>query len=211
VIQFAEQTSMPRLEMAYAKIDAANAADPTHLLVAGRERPAELVYGERMTAALSRLHPEASELLKVAVRAQHIRRWTVPRASYPMDRAGYLRWRNDLKRKHAEWAGAILSDCGYSEREIARVASLIRKENLKGDAEAQALEDVASMVFLESYAEDFARKHDEAKVAAILAKTLAKMSALGRKTAMGLDLAPPVRKLLQEALTASGLAAGDAT
>ena len=111
-----------------------------------------------MTAALGRLYPDASEALQLAARAQHIRRWTVPRASYPMDRAGYLRWRKDLKRKHAEWAGDILADCGYAEDEIARVGSLIRKENLKRDAEAQALEDVASIVFLEHYAADFARQ-----------------------------------------------------
>jgi hypothetical protein len=184
-----------RLETAYAKIDAANAQDPTPLVVEGRARPAELVYGERMTAVLARLHPDAPEALRLAVRAQHIRRWTVPRSSYPMDRTGYLRWRNDLKRKHAIWAGAILAECGYSEAEIARVGSLIRKENMKQDGEAQALEDVASIVFLEFYAEDFASKHDDAKVAAILAKTLAKMSAEGRQAAFALALPPRIRDL----------------
>ncbi len=88
------------------------------LPVDGVERPAELVYGERMSAALARLYPEASEALKLAIRAQHIRRWTVPRSSYPMDRLGYLRWRKDLQRKHAEWTGAIMAECGYSAEEI---------------------------------------------------------------------------------------------
>jgi hypothetical protein len=184
---------MSRLETAYARIDAANAEDPRSVVVDGRSRPAELVYSERMTSVLDRLYPEASEMLKLAAHAQHIRRWTVPRESYPMDRPGYLRWRNDLKRKHAEWTAAILAGCGYTEGEIARVASLIRKENLKRDAEAQALEDVASIVFLEYYAAEFAPKHEAAKVASILAKTLAKMSDRGRRAAMELPLPQALR------------------
>lgn len=191
---------MSRLETAYAAIDTANAEDPNVIEVDGRTRPAELVYGERMTRALARLYPDASEALKLAVRAQHIRRWTVPRASYPMDRPGYLRWRNDLKRKHAEWTGAILAEHGYTADEIARVGSLIRKENLKRDAEAQALEDIASIVFLEHYAADFAPKHDAEKIAGILAKTLAKMSDRGRAAAVELPLPPALHDLIAKTL-----------
>jgi len=170
---------MSRLESAYARIDAANAEDPTLIEVDGCSRPAELVYGERMTSALGRLYPDASEGLLLAVRAQHIRRWTVPRASYPMDRPGYLRWRNDLKRKHAEWASAILADCDYAADEIARVASLIRKENLKRNAEAQALEDVASIVFLEHYAADFALKPERQRRRALCTRTQSRSRRLG--------------------------------
>jgi hypothetical protein len=193
---------MPRFEDAIAKIDAANADDPNRVLIDGTERPAEVVYGERMSAALARLDPAASEALKLAVRAQHIRRWTVPRASYPMDRPGYLRWRKDLQRKHAEWTGAILAECGYGEDEIKRVASLIRKENLKYDAEAQALEDVASIVFLEHYALDFAAKHEPEKVVSILAKTFNKMSEHGRGAALKLELPPALANLVREVLAA---------
>jgi hypothetical protein len=199
---------MSRLETAYEKIDAANAEDPTLIEVDGRSRPAELVYGERMTSALDRVYPDASEALKLAVRAQHLRRWTVPRASYPMDRPGYLRWRNDLKRKHAEWASAILADCDYAADEIARVASLIRKENLKRNAEAQALEDVASIVFLEHYASDFAPKHEPEKVVDILAKTLKKMSEHGRNAAVALPLPPGLRDLIAKAIAVNAAAPG---
>jgi hypothetical protein len=199
---------MGRLENALAKIDAANADDPNVVVVGAGERPAALLYGERMSAALARLYPDASEALKIAVRAQHIRRWTVPRSDYAMDRGGYLRWRNDLKRKHAEWTGAILGACGYSESEIARVGALIRKENLKQDAEVQALEDVACIVFLENYVEDFARKHDEAKLAGILEKTWAKMSDAGRRAALALDLSPRLRRLIAEATAATPVAGG---
>jgi len=189
-----------RLSIALAAIDAENAADPSRVTVEGAEQPAEVVYGRRMTAMLERIHPEASEALRIAVRAQHIRRWEVPRSSYPMDRPGYLRWRKDLGRKHADWTGAVLARCGYDETEIARVASLIRKENLRRDPETQALEDTAALVFLAHYAEAFAAKHEPEKVVSILAKTLAKMSEPGRTAAAGLDLSPAVRGALQAAV-----------
>lgn len=187
---------MTRLETAFARIDAANGEDPNVVTVGGKPRPAEVVYSERMTETLARLHPEASEALRLAVRAQHLRRWTVPRASYPMDRSGYLRWRNDLKQRHAEWTGAILADCGYSGEEIAHVGALIRKEGLKRDPEAQALEDVAALVFLEHYLEEFAAKHDDTKLSGILHKTLVKMSLAGRQAALALALSPRIGALI---------------
>ena len=141
-----------------------------------------------------------AEALQLAVRAQHLRRWEVPRASYPMDRAGYHRWRNDLKRKHAGWAGKILRDCGYAGDAIARVGSLIRKENLKSDAEAQALEDTACLVFFAHYAADFAARHDDTKTLEILSKTWVKMSESARKMALTLDLPDAVRSLIGKAV-----------
>lgn len=192
---------MHRLERAAAAIDAANSADPNRVETGGEAHPAERLYGQRMSAMLDRVYPDASEALRLAARAQHIRRWEVPRASYPMDRPGYLRWRKDLQRKHAEWAATILTTAGYDAGEIARVGSLIRKENLRRDPETQALEDVAALVFLAHYAEDFAGKHAPEKVVSILAKTLAKMSDHGKQAAAALDLPPPVRHALASAIS----------
>lgn len=189
-----------RFAAAIAAIDAANAADPTVILVAGERLPAERVYGERMTAALADLYPDASEALQLAARAQHIRRWSVPRSSYPMDRTGYLRWRTDLKRKHAEMAAEIMIAQGYAADETARVGSLIRKERLKQDAEAQALEDVACIVFLQHYSDEFAAKHDDDKLISILRKTWVKMSAHGHQAALTLSLSPRVGELVGRAL-----------
>ncbi len=190
---------MDRLNAASAGIDAANSKDPNRVCVDGAEHPAELIYGQRMSAMLARLYPDASEALRLAVRAQHIRRWEVPRNSYPMDRPGYLRWRKDLGRKHADWAGEILAGCGYGTEEIARVGSLLRKENLRKDAETQALEDTAALVFLAYYAEEFAAKHEPDKVVTILAKTLAKMSEHGKRSAATLDLPPAIVGALEAA------------
>lgn len=188
---------MDRLSTAIAGIDAANSEDPSTVELDGTPVPAERIYGERMSAMLARVYPDASELLQLAVRAQHIRRWEIPRDTYPMDRPGYLRWRKELGRKHAEWAGEILAASGYDAGEIARVGSLLRKENLRRDPETQALEDVAALVFLAHYADDFAAKHAPEKVVSILAKTLGKMSERGRAAAAALELSPAVRGALE--------------
>ncbi len=191
-----------RLKQVLAEIDAANAGDPNLVPDNGVARPAEVVYSERMSAVLDRLHPNASELLKIAARAQHIKRWTVPRSSYPMDRVGYLKWRNELKRLHAELAAEIMERSGYPADDIARVKALIRKENMKRDAQAQALEDVVCIVFLEYYAVDFAAKHDDAKVITILQKTWVKMSSAGQFAALALPLPEKLRGLIDTALAA---------
>lgn len=191
-----------RLERAIAAVDAANSSDPNQVDDGGKLRPAGLVYGERMTEMLRRAYPDAGELLTLAARAQHIRRWTIPRSSYPMDRAGYLKWRNHLKRLHADLAGELMINHGYSSADIARVQALLQKENLKRDREAQALEDTACLVFLEFYADEFAARHTDEKVVSILKKTFVKMSEKGRETALQLPLSPRLRNLAGAALDA---------
>jgi hypothetical protein len=183
-----------------AAIDSANFRDPNRIDVGGRSEPVELAYSRRMSKMLDRFRPEASEALKIAARAQHIERWTSSRADYPEGRVGYLRWRTDLKNYHAQRAGELMGQCGYSSEIIARVQSLIRKERLKYDAEAQALEDVICLVFLEHYFEDFANKHVEEKVIDILRKTWAKMSEKGQRAALTLALVPAAQELLTRAL-----------
>lgn len=194
---------MDRRNAALAGIDAANSKDPNWVRIDGADQPAELIYGQRMSAMLARVYPDTSEALQIAVRAQHIRRWEIPRATYPMDRPGYLRWRKELGRKHAEWTAEILASCGYDADEIARIGSLLRKENLRRDPETQALEDTAALVFLAYYAAEFAAKHEPDKVVTILAKTLAKMSEHGKNAAGSLDLPPAVRHALEAAVAAA--------
>jgi hypothetical protein len=176
-----------RFAAAIGRFDTANAEDPNREVAGGRERPKALVYAERLTAMLARFAPDASEALRLAARCQHLQRWKIPRGEYPMTRAGYHQWRNRLRDFHAELAGAILADCGYEDATIACVASLIRKEALKTDSEAQALEDVVALVFLESYLADFVVEHDdydESKLIDILTKTAKKMSPGGREAAL---------------------------
>ena len=191
-----------RLRAALARFDRANADDPNRELVDGAEQPRELVYARRMTATLERFAPDAPEAVRLAVRCQHIRRWTVPRDTYPEGRDGYRRWRTDLARFHAETAGTILREVGYGEDTVARVGALLRKERLKADPQVQLLEDVACLVFLQHYLPAFAAQHDDAKVVDILGKTWRKMSARGRAAALALDLEPRVRALVSRAVAA---------
>jgi hypothetical protein len=185
---------------AIARFDAANGEDPNQETVDGIALPKEVVYAHRMSDWLARLEPNASEALQLAVRAQHIRRWTIPRADYPMDRRGYLRWRTDLKNFHAEYAGDILLGVGYQAETVAAVQSLLRKEGLRENPEAQTLEDVACLVFLEHYFADFAGQHDPVKVVDIVRKTWAKMSTRGHDAALTIPLQSDARALVERAL-----------
>jgi hypothetical protein len=189
-----------RLATVLAAIDAANMRDPKEVEVSGRREPAELVYGRRMSETLRRLAPDASVHLQIAARGQHIERWTSPRKTYPEGRAGYLKWRNDLKDFHARRLGEIMTGAGYGTEDIARVGALVRKERLKRDPETQMLEDVVCVVFLEYYIEGFRPKTDDAKLADILAKTWTKMSPLGHEHALKLALAPDIPRLLEQGI-----------
>jgi hypothetical protein len=199
-------TSSDRLAQVFAAIDAANAEDPARIETGEAERPYAVFYGERMTAWLARLVPDASEALKIAVRAQHIRRFDIPRSAYPMDKPGYHAWRNRLKDHHADLTARLMAEAGYGADDIARARSIVRKERLKRDPEAQALEDCACLVFLENEFVPFAAKHEDAKVVDIVAKTWVKMSDAGHAAALGLLPALPARlqELVGQAVTRQG-------
>jgi len=185
-----------KFRAAIAAFEAANAQDPTQ--IAGT--PAELLYARRMTDWLNRLYPDAGELLHLAARSQHIRRWMVPRSKYPITRAGYHQWRTFLYSFHADTAAEILQKIGYDNATISRIRSLLKKEKLKADPEMQMLEDVACLVFLESYFADFAAKHDEEKVIGILRRTWKKMSPRAHAVALELNLSPQASQLIEKAL-----------
>ncbi len=192
-----------RITRVMAAIDLANGEDPNKLVIDGEERPAELVYGERMSEALDGFCPDASEELAIAARGQHIRRWTSKRSDYPEGRIGYLKWRADLKCFHAETIAGIMVTCGYDEQAIQRVGSLVRKNRLKQDPDAQALEDVVCLVFLAHYFEAFAAKHSDDKVIKIVRKTWRKMSECGHEAALALDLPTETGRLVSAALATS--------
>jgi len=191
---------LERFNAAIARFDAANADDPTTEVFQGVVYPKELLYAQRMTAWLDNIAPEASEALRLAVRCQHIQRWTIPRHTYTMDRHGYLRWRTTLAKFHADTAAAILRDVGYDDATVQRVQTLLRKERLKRDPEVQCLEDVICLVFLEHYLAAFATQHDEVKVLDILRKTWTKMSPRGHEVALTLPMSPEARRLVEQAL-----------
>lgn len=155
-------------DRALSAIDAAHAEDPTSVTINGTPTPYELHYAQKCTWYLNLLVPEgdsaATTTLRLAIRAQHFRRWEIPRSSYPATRTGYLLWRTGLKKRQAELVQNICLEAGFTAEEAERVAQLIRKEGLKeGEHEAQLLEDVACLVFLEERLEEFVGKHSDAE------------------------------------------------
>lgn len=163
-----------------AAIDRANAADPTQ----EEGRPAALLYGERMSAELVRMHPDASEALRIAARGQHVERWHLRRDAYPEGRDGYLEWRREQARRHAARLAGMMEEAGYEAAMQERVGTLLRKEGLKRNPEVQALEDVICFVFVRHYLEGFAEKHAPEEIDRIVRKTARKMSAGARDEAL---------------------------
>lgn len=191
-----------QVQQAFAAFDLANSQDPNQDWVDGEQQARELVYARRMTARLDAFCPDASLALQLAARCQHICRWKISRNDYPMDRAGYKRWRSDLAVFHGETAASILAPLGHDDALITRVKDLLLKRGLKRDPEVQTLEDVICLVFLEFYLEDFAAKHDEDKLIDIIRKTWNKMSSQGHEAALQLPLADDMLALVGKALAA---------
>ena len=181
-------------------IDAENAQDPNIETDQNIEYPKELLYSNRMYEKLMQFEPEASEEVQIAAKAQHICRWKVARESYPMDRVGYLKWRGDLKKFHAETTAEILEKTGYKQDFIDRVSFLIEKKLLKKDTETQLLEDVICLVFLDYYLDPFVHKHDEEKLKNIIKKTWDKMSDKGHDEALKINYSDENLNLIKASL-----------
>ena len=192
-----------RFDRAIALFDAANAEDPNQ----DQGQPKELLYARRMTEMIGRYAPEASEVARLAVRAQHIRRWTVPRSGYPMTKEGYIAWRTGLYKFHAETAGELMRQAGYDEDMIGQVKAAVGKRGLKINPDTQMLEDVTDLVFIEHYMLGFAQgkpDYDEAKWLDIVRKTWRKMSARAHAfaTGGGIRLPVPLVPLILKAISA---------
>jgi hypothetical protein len=164
--------------------------------------PREAIYARWLTDRVLKLCPEASEELLLAARSQHLCRWLIPRSSHPMTRAGYLQWREALKRFHAQRAGEILREIGYAEKVIERVQSLNLKRDFPRDPEGRVLEDALCLVFLEHQLADLASKTDDAKVISALQKSWRKMTPAGQAEALKLSYAPREKILVERALKA---------
>jgi hypothetical protein len=198
------ETFQPRDPQRFAAalrcFDEENARDPNIEESAGAAHPRELLYAQRLTEWVLKLRPEASEELRLAARCQHICRWMVPRDSYPMTRAGYLKWREGLKHFHAEKAGRILREVGYPAEVIARVQSLNLKKDFPNDAEGRVLEDALCLVFLEHQFGDLASKTAEDKTINALQKSWQKMTPAAQAQALKLRYSPQQLALLEKAL-----------
>ena len=191
---------------AIAAFNQANGEDPNKDTHDVKEYPKELLYAIRMGEMQERYVPEASDAVKLAVRAQHIQRWKISRNEFPMDRQGYLQWRTKLYKFHAQTAGDLMRAVGYDDEMIERVMTIVSKKGLKVNSETQLMEDVADLVFIEHYMMEFATKHpeyDEEKWIQIIKKTWQKMSprahefALAGKIKLPEALVPLILKAVQ--------------
>jgi hypothetical protein len=189
-----------RFERAIAAIDAANAADPTVVTVRGERGPKELLHAELVTEWVRRLAPDAGEPLLLAARGHHLRRWAIPRASYPAGRAGYLKWRKTQHRQHGEELAAILEQAGYDDNTVTEVRDLVTKRNLGRDPDAQVLEDALCLVFVETQFHDLAGRLDPDKMVDVVRKTVKKMSPQAVHLAADLPLSDSDRAVLAAAL-----------
>jgi Domain of unknown function (DUF4202) len=189
-----------RFSEAIRRFDEENGRDPHLIVVDGVAQPHELLYARRLTEWVLRLQPNASKPLLLAARSQHICRWLVPRRSYEMTRAGYLRWRNDLKHLHAKKSAEILREVGYDEATIARVVELNLKKGLGHDQECQVLEDALCLVTLQYQLADLMEKTDPDKMVGILRKTWKKMSDVARAHALALPFTEAESALVQQAV-----------
>ena len=193
-------TDPQRFDRAIQRFDDENAHDPNAEVIGSVARPRELVYAERLTDWVLKLKPDASEALRLAARCQHICRWTIPRDTYERTKAGYLKWRTDLKKFHAQKAGEILREIGYADEIVARVQALNLKKDFPHAPDSRVLEDALCLVFLQyQFAELAGRSTDEQMINA-LRKSWNKMTEQARGEALKLDYGPRERALIEKAL-----------
>jgi len=190
-------------QQARALIDNAHAADPKRTTSG---QPAELVYADNMERWVASVAPEAAPILRLAARCQHLERWSVPRASFPLDKPGYHAWRKSLYGKQAERARQLLLQAAVPASEADDVATWVSKTGLKTNPGTQALEDAACLVFLENEIPGFATQHAEYspdKYIDIIRKTWRKMSPRAQELARSIPYPPAISELVQAAIALS--------
>jgi len=200
-----------QLKSVLSAIDDINRQDTNITLSDGEQHPKELIYGQRMTACLEKHWPQASELLQIAVRAQHIKRWHLKRSEFEQGKAGYYQWRIALGKFHGDLTAEIMIEHGYIEQHAQQTASIICKENLKNKTstslslDSQTLEDVACLVFLEHYFDEFSAKYlkqnNEEKIIRIVLLTWKKMSDDAHNIALKLTLPDHLAAIVSKALS----------
>ncbi len=189
------------LNQAIQLIDRKNEVDPSQVLFEGKEYPTALIEGMRAEHWIQQLRPDAPDALLIAARGHHMRRWEIPRDSYPRTRQGYLAWRSRLYDFHAEAVAAVMQQSGYDEDAMAQAGRLMRKQGIKLDIDAQAYEDAVALAFLELRLDQFTQTVTEEQMDRALRRTWRKMSDAGHAAALTLELQPKAASAVQRALT----------
>ena len=193
-----------RLARAIAAIDAANADDPETIEVRGEVRPKEQAHAEMMTEWVRRLDPDAVDAQLLAARAHHLRRWSIPRASYPEGRAGLPALAHRAEEAARRGGGGDPRARGATSRTSSSlVQHIVRKDGLKTDPMVQTHEDALCLVFLETQLLDLARDQGDDKTVDIIRKTVVKMSEQGIAAALALDLPADAVSLIGRAMASA--------
>ena len=136
-----------RFERALAAFDQANAEDPTQRSCSASNVRASSFTPNGSRPGSSGSSRQPSEALRLAARCQHLERWKIPRSSYPEGRVGYLQWRTQLARFHADRAAEILAAAGYERALIDQVRRINLKQGLRSDPDVQTMEDALCLTF----------------------------------------------------------------
>lgn len=177
-------------------IDTANAADPTRVLVRGAEQPLALAHGRMAAEWVVLLSAGVDAAVRLAARAHHLRRWELPRADYATGRAGYLQWKRDQRRRHADDLGALMAEVGYDPEPIAEAQAAVMRQGEGG----QLVEDAACLVFIETQLATVAEQLDRDHLVEVIRKTAKKMSPEALAAVATIPLGEAEQHLLAEAL-----------
>jgi hypothetical protein len=120
-----------------------------------------------------------------------------------MTRAGYLKWRADLKQFHARKSGEILHELGFPAELITRVQDLNLKKHFPADAETRVLEDALCLVFLEHQLVPLMAKTEPDKITNAIQKTWGKMTPAAHAIALAMPQPPAAQALIAAALANS--------
>jgi hypothetical protein len=188
------------LENVLAQLTAAHQKDPNQETWENEVFPAEWLYIRRITDRLKTFSPEASSELIVAANCQHLCRWEIERTRFPEGRIGYYQWRNYLSDYQFQKAREIILGAGFDAEFADRVKMIVKKENIFTNPEAQTLEDVVCLVFMEFYLDDFIRTKSELNMATVILKTWNKMSEKGHQEALKIKFSDETLLVIKKAL-----------
>jgi len=163
-----------------------------------------LVEGRLAHDWVGRIADDPSDALLLAARAHHLRRWVVPRADYPDGRSGYLRWRRDQKKRHADELATILADAGIDGDTGERASTIVAKVGLGSDPEVQVFEDAVCLTFLHTQLAPNAERLGDERAVAVIGKTLTKMSDEGRARASTIEFDRHTATLISRAIDSLG-------
>jgi hypothetical protein len=177
-------------------IDTIHNQDLISETIDGVEIKAELLYSNRMLAVLEKVAPDASFELKLAAKCQHISRWSIPRATFPVGKKGYYDWRAAIMAHQLNVSTSVLKQAEINDQSIEIIVDVLKNKADKTNQNASIIEDTACLTFIKWYLVPFTGQFDAAKAKIILQKTAGKMSERGLGLLPEMELSEEVHQVL---------------